>query len=93
MTKAILAIFMFFFSSCATHNMMVVDTSYLEGCQNGAYATFAGIKNSMGVSASNLEINQVVIATLCQSMYLETLRIKNPKYEQIKLEDQSIPQI
>lgn len=93
MTKVILAASLFFFSSCATHNMMVVDTSYLEGCQNGAYATFAGIKNSMGASADNLKINQVFIATLCQSMYLETLRIKNPQYKQINLEDQSIPQI
>ena len=79
--KKLTLLFIFLFSSCATTNkMMIIDSSnYLEGCVTGAYSLATAIK---------MELNPIRVSTICQQLYLESLKQKNPEYEQIELKDQ-----
>lgn len=74
----------FLFSSCATHKMMIIDTSYIEGCETGIYSLSTSLQ---------IPLNPIKVSTACQSLYLETLKVRNPKYKEVEVKNQGLQQI
>lgn len=72
---------LFFLASCTT-KYLVVDSSYIEGCEHGIHSVMASL---------NMVPNPYKVTAYCQELHLRKVESMNLDYEVLSIPEQ--PQI